>query len=102
MTPHKQLKLWLKGRNVHNKETNCCVPDFSCCIPELAILLEDRQKFYKARMCDDMQTVDAMLAWFLSRLTDFQHMNANVIKDGTVLKTEDGIEIEIIDMREIH
>lgn len=68
MTSEEQLRLWVKGESVHNKERDECCPDFSCCCPNLLADQETRERFYKAWEEKDQQAIDGMLMFFLSQL----------------------------------
>lgn len=63
MTCDEQLKLWLSGKPVHNKDRDECCPDLSCCQPELLACLEEREHFVAA----DSNERDRMLMMFLGR-----------------------------------
>lgn len=67
MKAEEQLKLWVAGRPVHNKEQNECCPDFSCCQPRLLAPKHEREAFLKAFISGNEKAVTSMLIEFLKR-----------------------------------
>jgi len=67
MNTEKQLKLWVKGKPVHNDERNECCPDFSCCQPQLLAPEHERKTFLEAYQKDNEKTLMSMSIEFLGR-----------------------------------
>lgn len=65
MTPDEQLREWVAGNPIHNKERDECCPDFSCCTGKIAPL-NVRKRFEKACNEGDEETKMEMLMMFLS------------------------------------
>ena len=65
MTLDEQLKEWVAGNPIHNKERDECCPDFSCCTGKIAPL-NVRERFAKAYYEKDEETKNEMLMMFLA------------------------------------
>lgn len=70
LTGDEQLKSWLEGKPVHNKDRDECCPDFSCCRPHLLAPEHIRRMYCNADKRGDHETVDKLLMEFLGRLLD--------------------------------
>lgn len=66
MTSKEQLRLWVAGYSQHNTEQDECCPDFSCCNGGKKVDLQTRERFSKAYLENDEETVHCMLMGFLS------------------------------------
>lgn len=66
MTREEQLKLWLRGKSVHNQKENECCPDFSCCVPECEASLEEKLDFCNAWLKGNHDIISGMMMMFLS------------------------------------
>jgi len=62
MTSDEQLKNWVAGKSIHNKNTDECCPDFSCCHPTYSASMEERKIFQD----DNKETRFKMLGKFLA------------------------------------
>lgn len=69
MTVEEQLRLWVEGTPVHDKERNQCCPDFSCCTGKM-VSKDVREKFEKAFKDGDESQCEKMLFEFLSMLSE--------------------------------
>jgi hypothetical protein len=67
MTYKKQLRLWVKGKSVHDKKGEQCCPDFSCCMPELKAPKEERELFQQLYLAERYNEYERMLMMFLGR-----------------------------------
>ena len=70
----KQLEEWVNGNPIHDKDLDCCCPDFSCCQPTLLAPKEVRHKFNNA----DEKTRNKMLIYFLSAALTLVNSNKKV------------------------
>lgn len=86
MTSHEQLKKWMEGESVHDKEYNTCVPDFSCCKPELLADKPTRQMFYHAVLHNQEDVIIAMLFSFLAKAIEYSGVKKEIyiIHKGTI------------------
>lgn len=69
MKYEEQLKLWVEGNSVHDKdkEGEQCCPDFSCCRPELKAPKEERELFQQLYLAGKNDEYERMLMMFLGR-----------------------------------
>lgn len=69
MNYKKQLRLWVKGKSVHDKckKGDQCCPDFSCCMPELKAPKEERELFQQLYLANRHEECERMLMMFLGR-----------------------------------
>ncbi len=67
MKTEEQLKLWVKGKSVHNDERDECCPDFSCCQFHFLAPKHEREAFLEAHRKNDEKTKTSMLYEFLGR-----------------------------------
>jgi len=67
MKHEEQLKLWVKGKPIHNDKWDECCPDFSCCQPHLLAPEHERKTFLEAHRKGDDKTKVSMLLEFLGR-----------------------------------
>lgn len=76
----EQLKNWVAGKSIHNKERNECCPDFSCCHPTYSASMQDRKIFQEANEATRFK----MLGKFLGEaMADYSNKKVHVAgQDG--------------------
>ena len=67
MSNEEQLSLWVKGKSVHNNETDICCPDFSCCNDQINTPKEERELFAELHINEQEEERVKMLMMFLGR-----------------------------------
>lgn len=82
-----QLKQWVIGNSVHNKEKDECVPDFSCCNDKMNTSKETKERFCRAvELCDE-RTKNEILGIFLAQA--IQTIGKNVYVAGLEIPTSE-------------
>lgn len=93
MTPEEQLKEWVKGNPIHNKERDECCPDFSCCTGKIAPV-EERRRFVRAFQENNQEVIMDMLGMFLTRL-----LSCSTGKEVIVLKRKIMMERDLKELQ---
>ncbi len=83
MNSKEQLRRWVKGESVHNKETNECTPDLSCCrgLDWLAPETE-RKAFLDAYLDGDRAACKALSSKFIKSILNAEFPDLDIQFDG--------------------